>query len=332
MMITGARQLKSARSYVNDPYRSLTWKDRAVELALRWRSGESRSLNPAWRIEPEELEDVTIRWPSRYEWPPMRIWVEGLLYGFRERAKVELADIAQGYRGTMLFQFVVGGKAHDVAVDFSDYPDVVEECARRCPVYFKMQHLREGYGMNHVLPGGYVPDGRKTYFHLASLRSLRDRTEPAFDVYGRFGLEFAKEVRRSAVGILAGQKRFRFEGGLAKVGYVEFLREIARSKICIDLPGEGNFCHRLINYFAVGACVIGPPHTNILNAPLTDRRHIAYTKEDLSDLVELCVYYLENDRAREEMCLESRRFFDLYLHKDNLAAYYLRSCLDRLKN
>lgn len=306
------------------------WKDRAVELTLRTVASAPEVENPAWRVEAEELKDVTIRWPARYQWPRAHLWVDTLLYGFRRRLKVEVTDFEQPFRGTVLFQFVRGGKAHDVAIDYSDYPDVNEESARRCPVYFKMQHRREGYAQGNVLPGGYVPDGRKIYLHLPRLRKLRDRRDFAFDVYGRFSTEFAGETRKRAVEILRAQNVFKFEGGLTKVSYVEFLKEVARARICIDLPGEGDFCHRLVNYFAVGACVIAARHGNTLHAPLVDREHIAYAKDDFSDLVRLCQYYLEHEEEREEMCRRSRRFFELNLHKDNLTAYYLRSCLDRL--
>lgn len=306
-------------------------KDKAVESALKTLGHGPQVSNPAWKIEEEELRDVVIRWPSEYQWDAAWVWVEVLLYGFRRRVKVELTELEQPYRGTVLFQFVVSGKVHDVAIDYSDYSSINEESARRCPVYFKMQHLREGYGMSNILPGGYVPDSRKIYFHLSRLRKLRDREEFDYDVYGRFSLDYAKEVRRKAIGILSTQHDFSFEGGLKKVDYLSFLREIARAKICIDLPGEGDLCHRLINYLAIGACVIGPRHRTVLNAPLVDGEHIAYTKGDFSDLVELCNFYLENNEAREEMCRNSRSFFDMYLHKDNLTAYYLRSCLDYLK-
>ena len=308
------------------------WRDRAVEVTLNAVASKPQMLNPAWQIKREELRAVTIRWPIKYQWERAHLWVDTLFYGFRRLVKVEMAELEQPYSGTVLFQFVVRGKAHDVAIDYSDYSEIDEESARRCPVYFKMQHLREGYGLDHVLPGGYVPDGRKIYLHLPRLRQLRDRKDFAYDVYGRFSVEFAGEKRRRAVEILSAQKDFKFEGGLTKVSYVDFLKEIARARICIDLPGEGDFCHRLINYFAIGACVVAARPRNILNAPLIDGEHIAYTKEDFSDLVELCKFYLEHEEAREAMCLKSRRFFEQYLHKDNLTAYYLRSCLDRLRN
>jgi hypothetical protein len=309
-----------------------TLRDRAVEAALRTLAAGPSVVNREWEVSPEELKDVTIRWPSTYPWPTARLWVDTLLYGLRKRVRVELAPLAQAYRGTLIFQFVVRGKSQDAAIDYSDYPEINEESVERCRVYFKMQHLREGYGRENVLPGGYVCDSRKIYLHLPRLRRLRDRRAFDFDVYGRFSTEFAGETRRRAVELLREQTAFRFEGGLKKVKYLEFLKEIARARVCIDLPGEGDFCFRLINYLAVGACVVGPQPRNVLNAPLLDRVHVAYTKDDLSDLVEVCRFYVENEEAREEMCRASRDFFEKNLHMDNLTAYYLRSCLDRLKD
>jgi hypothetical protein len=64
--------------------------------------------------------------------------------------------------------------------------------------------------------------------------------------------------------------------------------------------------------------------------PFGCRHHIIYARKDLSDLIDLCRLYLEKDDAREALRLNSRSFFDRYLHRDQLAAYYLRCCLDRL--
>ena len=308
-----------------------TIRDRAVEVALQKFSPGAPAVNQHWRVSDEELDDVVIRWPSSYQWPTARLWVDTLLYGFKSRARVEFAELSQPYRGTVIFQFVVDGHTHEVAIDYSDYAEINQESVARCALYFKMQHSREGYGYANVLPGGYVAGGRKIYLHLSRLRRLRDTRNFEFDVYGRFSTELAGETRRRAVELLTDQNQFRFEGGLRKVKYLDFLKEIARAKICIDLPGEGDLCFRLINYLAVGACIVGPPPRTTLHAPLVDRVHMAYAKPDLSDLIDLCSYYLENDEAREEMSRNSRRFFDEHLHKDNLTAYYLRSCLDRLR-
>jgi spore maturation protein CgeB len=82
---------------------------------------------------------------------------------------------------------------------------------------------------------------------------------------------------------------------------------------------------------AIGSCVIAYPHKARLNVPLIDRKHIVYCKEDFSDLIDLCEYYLTHDDEREQIARNAREFFDLNLHKDNLVRYYLRTCLDRLK-
>lgn len=143
-------------------------------------------------------------------------------------------------------------------------------------------------------------------------------------------MNYAPEVRRRAVEILRNQNKFQFEDGLKKVHYEEFLRETARTKICLDLLGNGALCFRLINYLAIGTCVIAYPHEARLHVPLENRKHIVYCREDFSDLIELCEFYLQNDEERERVCTASRKFFDDNLHKDNLVSYYLRNCLDCL--
>ena len=307
-------------------------RDRTVELALNTLAQRPAAINEAWSVAPAELQEVSIRWPETYQWPEARLWVDQLLRGFRQRVPLEFAPLPQPYKGTVLFQLVVRNRSHDVAIDYSDYPEINDESAAVAAVYFKMQHLRAGYERDNVLPGGYVPDSRKMYLQLPRLRRIRDRRDFAYDVYGRFSTEFAGATRRRAVEILSAQKDFKFEGGMSKVSHANFLKEVAHARICIDLPGQGDFCFRLVNYFAVGACVVAARHGNILNAPLVDRVHIAYAKDDFSDLVELCEFYLENDAAREAMCIKSRQFFEENLHIDNLTNYYLRSCLDRLGN
>jgi hypothetical protein len=193
-----------------------------------------------------------------------------------------------------------------------------------------MQFKAHGYEFDNVVPGGYVSDGKRLYYHLAKLRRLRDQRGYLTDVSGRFGLAFARETRERAMTILSEQADFTFTGGMNPVSYLNFLREVAQSRICIDLPGLGDFCFRLVNYLAIGSCVIAYPHGAILNSPLIDRKHIVYCKPDFSDLVDLCKYYLENDAEREEIAANAREFFDLNLHKDNLTRYYLHTCLSRL--
>lgn len=84
------------------------------------------------------------------------------------------------------------------------------------------------------------------------------------------------------------------------ISYPGCLKEIARARICIDLPGNGPICHRQIDYLAVGACVIGPKPPVALPVELRDGEEIVYAKPDLSDLLERCEQVGRRRRARTD--------------------------------
>lgn len=278
---------------------------------------------PSFALDSTALTRFAIRWPQAYGWEHAGLYLEDLRRGLSQLVHVQEASIPQ-LNGTVVIQVVYNETTYDIVVDYSDYLDQIDtSLLDRCSLYFKMQYRRQGYDVSDkILPGGYVNGHTEVYKYIPFARADAGRP-PLYDVYGRFGLEFAREIRTRAVGLLDGQREFKFEGGLKKVLYSRFLQEAARSKICIDLPSNSPFCFRLIDYFAVGACVIGPLPEAILPEPLEDRKHIVYTRPDLSDLVALCNYYLNNDQEREGIRRASRKYFDQYLHRDQLARYYL---------
>jgi hypothetical protein len=51
---------------------------------------------------------------------------------------------------------------------------------------------------------------------------------------------------------------------------------------------------------------------------------MVFCRHDLTDLVELCAEYLDNQKAGAGLEKESRLYFDRFLHRDQLAAYYLQ--------
>jgi hypothetical protein len=168
------------------------------------------------------------------------------------------------------------------------------------------------------------------YRYLRVVRALRGRPRFACDVHGRFGLRFEVETRRRAFEILSGRSDFRYcgslfryEGGPEKVPYTRYLGEIARSKVCIDLPGKGPLCFRLADYLAVGACVVGPPPAAQLHVPLVDGEHFVSCEADLSNLGDVCARLVREGRERERIARNARDYFDRYLHRRQLAAYYL---------
>ena len=287
---------------------------------------------PEWPLDHERLSDLRVRWPRETRPAYDGRVLLPLRRPIGRHVRLELAHIPQPVSSVVLIEVVNGNRAHRVAIDLHDlssFRDV--ELVRSCLVYFKMQHRIGGYSIPHVVPGGVLFDKGTIYWYLPYLRRLRDRKAFSCDVCGRFGLRFNAELRRRTVETLSTQQRFAFRGGLRRVPRPSFLKEIARSRVCIDLPGQGDaFSFRTIDYLAVGACIVGTRPKNELPAPLIDRVHMAFTRDDQSDLIDLCEYYIENEDAREQMVTATRRFFDRYLHADSLAAYYLHTCLARL--
>jgi len=234
-----------------------------------------------------------------------------------------------------MIDFCRGKRVYPVGINFSDRPESIglgndRGDAAPLALLFKMQFRNGGYGVENIVPGGFVGESVLIDFLAMGPRRERNRQQFAYDVYGRFGLGFATDIRTRAIAALRNQSRVRFHGGGNKVNYRQFLREVARSRVCIDLPGNGPFCFRLVDYLAVGACVISPPHAVTMPTPLVDRTHIVYTRPDMSDLVDLCERYVNNDAAREAVMEASRDYYRNHLYWRSLSDYYLRTMLDRL--
>ncbi|OVE82311.1 hypothetical protein BVY04_01325 [bacterium M21] len=278
------------------------------------------------------MPDLQIRWPTNLADPDgiHNGLLDPLLHGLRELVDVELCSISQRFKHVTTIECICEGKTHQVIVDFWDHPHVNEEAAANAILYFKYQNVGGLNAHNNVVPGGYHPKRMDLYAFLPWLRGVRDRQQDLFEVYGRFGPDFAKDARRKNLSLLRDQGDFRFEGGLARIRYSRYLREIACSKICINLPGNGPLCFRLFDYLAVGACVISTPFFTELPAPLIDRKHIVFCAEDSSDLLELCNYYLNHDDERIAMQKASREYYDENVQPLKWAGYFLSKLQEHL--
>ena len=290
-----------------------------------------------------DLSSVSIEWPTRYGWFAF-YWVDSIRAGLSRYVTVRLAEVPQLPNTAVRIHLHYKGEVHDVIIDYSDYPDIIfTEYLQNCLLYFKMQFRKSGYGDPRILPGQYVPsDSTRLYNYLPRLRRIRDASQDeVYNVYGRFGLYRNESVsddedevyrkRSQAIRLLGERDRLLYKGGGKLIELFHSLRDGARSKVCLDLPGRGPFCHRLVDYLSIGACIVAYPHQALLCPPLVSGKHIAYCRPDLSDLVELCDYYITHERERHAMIKASREYFDAHLHKDSIAAYYLESCLGSIR-
>lgn len=285
------------------------------------------AVGPTWPVDADTAARLSVRWPASYGWPPARKWVQWLRDGLSDHVAVAAAEIPQEHEGVVVIEVVLDGVLHQVAIDYFDGERVLDEVVERYPLIFKFQYATAGYGHEHVVPGGYVPAHQSLSRYLRGVRAVRDHRRPRFDVYGRFGASYASEVRRRAVDLLQRQNRFRYEGSLAILPYPVYLREAALSRVCIDLPGNGDLCHRLVDYLAIGCCVVRPAPVARLHVPLQDGVEIRYVRPDFSDLVEVCDELVTTPERVTALGRSARRYFERFLHPAQLTGYYIDRCL-----
>lgn len=269
---------------------------------------------------------IEIVWPESYSWPQAAGWLEPIREGLQSHFPVRRASIDSPFPGVYHLDFILQGQSYRIAIDIADHTEVNPDQVKYTFAYFKMQFRNGGYDFPNIFPGGFGPASPTIYRYLPYLRHLRDQGNFRYDISGRFGLQFAESVRKKAINILLSQNKITYAGG-EKVRYSHSLLEVAQSRICLDLPGNGPLCFRLVDYMAVGACIIAYPHGAELQKRLIDGVHVVYMKEDMSDLLELCEYYVNNSSERERLCQASRLYFEAHLHNKQLANYYLSTLL-----
>ena len=306
-----------------------TWADRAVELAWRSFSSPAAVTRHTWPLHTDLVRQTSIRWPRHIDSNCRAMIGKQVLDAMGQHVRSTIIDLPQPYERVINFELVIADRTFRVMVETSDYPELNESAYADADLHFKMEYRKTGYGdRDRLLPGGYVPNDPSLYAYLPHLRALRDGTPPRYEVSGRYGLSMEK--RRKPLALLHASKRFEFYGGEGKVRYSRYLRETARSRVCIDLPSMSSITFRMIDYLAIGSCIVGPPHTNQMQAPFENGVHVAYCQPDYSDLEDVCAYYLEHEDERRALISNSRAFFDTYLHRDQLGRYYLHHCFERL--
>lgn len=303
--------------------RAGTW--RHLGRRARWLVEPERRASAvplSWPISEETRQALRIRWPARYGWPNAGAWVDPIRAGIAGHVRVEAADIPQPQGNVVLFEAAIAGRTYRGAIDYDDKL-VLNPCASAVDLYFKLQHSREGYANPVVRPGGYVSTHMALYRHAQRWRELRDQTSPSLDVLGRFGLKWAQQIRLQAITLLRAQDRFRFVGGAVPVWWGEYMDEVCRARVCLDLPGNGEFCYRLVEYLAVGACVIGPELMTEMPVPLESGVHLVRVPRSLDGLVDWCERLLADEALRTSIRRGAEDYFDRYLALEQLGAYYV---------
>ena len=308
---------------------SMKLEDRWTETQIRWFNSFVGLDQPCTLEGNFDPGRITIFWPSSYGWGMTHKWLLPIFNEFQRNFKVVRKHIPH-YDNAVIIEIQVDDQVYPIAIDRFDLVEVNHDCASNVELYFKMQFSTQGYQESNIVPGSFIPASSSIYTQLHKLRKLRDQQDFKFEAYGRFGERFARTVRGQAVKLLSERKSLNYNGGIGRVSYHKSLSEVAQSKVCVDLPGNGPLCFRLIDYLAIGACVVAYPHQALLHMPLEHGKHIIYCQEDMSDLADLCEYYAQNDIEREDIAHNAREYFDQYLSRPKLASYYINTILKKL--
>ncbi len=276
----------------------------------------------SWPIPPEAPTRLHLRWPRRYGWPNAGEWIDPIKLGISAHLVLDYADLPQPAGNVVLFEAVRGGLTRRVVIDYNDQ-STLNENAEDADLYFKMQHRRGGYDRPGIRPGGYVSKQPALYRYARRWRAQRERSRPSLDVLGRFGMNWAQTIRGQAIAALQAQDRFRFQGGGQALWWGEYMDELGQARVCLDLPGLGEFCYRLVEYLAVGACVIGPELDAEMPVPLQSGVQLLRIPRNLDGLVEACECLVRDDGERHRIQCAAGEYFDRYLALEQLGAYYL---------
>jgi hypothetical protein len=302
------------------------FRQKAMDTAL----GAAGHLFPDHVRGTAPSEPVEVLWPETYSWPMFAAWVDSLRSGFASLTTVTPGPEPLILNDVISVQFRHRGQTYKIGIDVGDLSHIPPENPGQFFLYFKMQFDKAGYPWPNVVPGGFVPYGNRIYDVLGPIRRLRDARTFRYDVHGRFGTGAGLDRRAGVIEALSAQHDFGFEGGFRLMRHAAFLSEVARSRICIDLPGKGDFCFRLIDYMAVGTCIVAWEQNNVLPVPLEHGRNIIFTEPTGPAVVEACRRLLADPGRIESLARESRATFDRHLHRSQLASYYLDCFLDRV--
>lgn len=218
--------------------------------------------------------------------------------------------------------FIDGGDQPVIGGDLTVYerPDLYKEAVNKRPFdyIFKREYLIDKeYGPN-VFP---LPMS----FNFDRLPTMPNRSK--YDV--SFWAVESHTIRTSALALLENkfdcksngtERNQKFSRYKRKGAY--YLQELAACKIILNFRGGGWDTLRYWEVPAVKRLMITQRPGILIPNDFIDGKHVIHCKEDLSDLVGLCNYYLKNDAKREEIAQNGSLHLKNY-HTDVVRARYI---------
>lgn len=220
--------------------------------------------------------------------------------------------------------FIDGGDLAEIGGDLKrlNRPELFEHAVeyRKFDVIFKREYpLTENlddniyplqFSFNFERMPKYLPYNLKYQITFWAVESHPIRTK-AFELLdGKFDCN-ENETHKNQV-----FKKYKRKG-------LDYLRELTNCKIVLNFPGVGWDTQRYWEVPALGRFMISyKPQLKIPNN-FVDGEHIVFCKDDLSDLIEKCEYYLTNEKEREKIASAGKYHLKKYHTNISRAKYIL---------
>ena len=105
-----------------------------------------------------------------------------------------------------------------------------------------------------------------------------------------------------------------------------YLQELASCKVSLNFRGAGWDTLRYWEVPALGGFMISQKPGIVINNNFEDKKDIVYCRDDLSDLLDLCEYYLKHDDEREAIASRALNKMKSYHTDAHRAEEVLRVC------
>ena len=226
--------------------------------------------------------------------------------------------------------FVDGGDKPGIGQDLEVYgrPDLFSSAVRRRP--FDLVFKREYFLDNNTFEKNVYPFPMS--FNLDRLPLLPGGYK--YDV--TFWAVESFEIRTRALKMLESHYDCRQNGTVHNQVFSKYkrkgsyyLQELSQCRIVLNFRGGGWDTMRYWEVPAVGAFMITQKPGINIPENFIDKEEVVYCKDDLSDLMELCDYYLENEIERERIAENGRKKLIAY-HTDEARAKFLLEKLSEL--
>jgi|HubBroStandDraft_1064217.scaffolds.fasta_scaffold15798_3 hypothetical protein len=323
----------------------LNWYlDRPSEIPLCSDLNESLPL--------PDLTDVKILWPNRYSWSGGSLCMGMVKEALASIVPVELRDVSErdrewhergGFpvpgdktsslgkprnpkfpndiRGD-IFEVQCGSRRIRCAYDYSDFPIVSTEIAGQVDLYFKCVTPKTQIPAN-VASVGYFPSRPRLLARARRMVFERPVTKN-IDVYGRFGTwTDSQEIREKLVTRMQ-ESSVRFQGGFGTIVFPAYLKELMRTRVALDAPGNAPITYRLPEAMALGAVVVCAPPECVFPEALDNGVHYAATRADGSDVIEVCEELLRDQDRMAKIARNGMKFFDRNFSPQSRARRILR--------